>query len=139
MAFEIVHLEKEVFSGEKVEIPEFNPQEGFSKMSEIKTAAFEKYADNSKNYVGINAAIDGKQNYIVAKSGDGNGVISFEVPEGDYAKFVTEETERTAIDNFIGQTYGEVMQGGQYDLAGNFNLEDLREDKFTIYIPVNAK
>ncbi|WP_430535335.1 effector binding domain-containing protein [Listeria rocourtiae] len=139
MAFEIVKLDKEVFSGSRVEIPAFNPQEGFAVMSEVKEAAIADFAKTAGDYVGINANIDGVQTYLVAKSGDGNGDTSFEVKEGQYAKFVTKEKERTAIDGFIGQSYGEIMNSDTVGVAGTFNLEDLREADFTIYIPVVVK
>ncbi|MBC1421385.1 effector binding domain-containing protein [Listeria seeligeri] len=138
MAFEIVELKAETFTGTKSEIPEFDPQKGFGPMSEIKEAAFTKFAKNEKDYVGINASLDGLQYYIVA-SVDGTGDTTFSVPAGKYAKFVTSETDRPALDGFIGGAYGEVSQSSDVAIAGSFNLEDLREADFTIYIPVVAK
>ncbi|MBC6315724.1 effector binding domain-containing protein [Listeria grandensis] len=139
MSFEIVQLNKEVFSGSRVEIPAFNPQEGFAVMSGIKESAVADFAKTAEDFVGINANIDGVQTYLVAKAGTDNGDTSFEIPEGQYAKFVTTEKERTAIDGFIGQSYGEVMGSDTVGVAGSFNLEDLREVDFTLYIPVVAK
>lgn len=139
MAFEIVKLDKEVFSGSRVEIPAFNPQEGFAVMSGVKEAAIADFAKTAEDFVGINANIDGVQTYLVAKVGTESGDTSFEITEGQYAKFVTKETERTAIDQFIGQSYGEVMHSDTVGVAGTFNLEDLREADFTLYIPVVAK
>lgn len=52
MAFEIVELKKETSTGNKVEIPEFDPQKGFGPMSEIKEAAYTKFAKNEKDYGG---------------------------------------------------------------------------------------
>ncbi|AQY52370.1 hypothetical protein PWEIH_08311 [Listeria weihenstephanensis FSL R9-0317] len=139
MSFEIVELNKEIFSGNKVEIPAFDPQKGFAVMSEIKEKAVAEFAKTQEDFVGINASIDDVQTYVVAKSGEGNGETSFEIPAGQYAKFVTDAKERTAIDGFIGQSYGEVMQSETVTVAGTFNLEDLREATFTLYIPVAAK
>ncbi len=68
MAFEIVELKKETFTGNKVEIPEFDPQKGFGPMSEIKESAHTKFAKNEKDYVGINASLDDLQYYIVASA-----------------------------------------------------------------------
>ncbi|CCQ19692.1 Serine protease HTRA1 [Listeria monocytogenes] len=99
MAFEIVELKKETFTGNKVEIPEFDPQKGFGPMSEIKESAYTKFAKNEKDYVGINASLDGLQYYIVA-SGE-NGDTTFDIPEGKYAKFVTSETDRPALAKAI--------------------------------------
>ncbi|MBC2175864.1 hypothetical protein HCB27_04510 [Listeria booriae] len=139
MSFEIVKLSKEVFSGEQVEIPVFDPRvEGFGPMSEVKAAAIAKYAANDTDYVAINASIDGKQCYLVAKAGTA-GSTSFEIPEGEYAKFVSQETDRTALDAFIGQSYGELSQSETVGIGGTFNLEDLRESSFTVYIPVQSK
>lgn len=138
MAFEIVELKEETFTGTKTEIPEFDPQKGFEVMSKIKETAFTKFAKNEKNYVGINASLDGLQFYIVA-SVDGTGETTFSIPAGKYAKFVTAETDRPALDGFIGAAYGEVSQSGDVSIAGSFNLEDLREAEFTLYIPVVAK
>lgn len=139
MSFEIVQLNKEIFSGSRVEIPAFDPQKGFAVMSEIKEAAIAEFAKTATDFVGINANIDGMQTYLVAKSGADNGDTSFEITEGKYAKFVTQAKERPAIDGFIGQSYGEVMQSDTITAAGTFNLEDLREADFTIYIPVMDK
>lgn len=139
MAFEIVELKKETFTGDKVEIPEFNPQKGFGPMSEIKEAAYTKFAKNEKDYVGINASLDGLQYYIVASTNGENGDTTFDIPAGKYAKFVTSETDRPALDGFIGASYGEVGQSDTVGIAGSFNLEDLREAEFTLYIPVVSK
>ncbi|PZF88748.1 hypothetical protein C1903_08730 [Listeria ivanovii] len=138
MAFEIVELNEETFTGTKTEIPEFDPQKGFGPMSEIKESAFTKFAKNEKDYVGINASLDGLQYYVVA-SVDGNGDTTFDIPAGKYAKFVTAKTDRPALDGFIGAAYGEVSQSSDVGIAGSFNLEDLREAEFTLYIPVVAK
>ncbi len=48
MAFEIVELKKETFTGNKVEIPEFDPQKGFGPMSEIKESAQHKICKKTK-------------------------------------------------------------------------------------------
>ncbi|MBW5778458.1 effector binding domain-containing protein, partial [Listeria monocytogenes] len=98
MAFEIVELKKETFTGNKVEIPEFDPQKGFGPMSEIKESAHTKFAKNEKDYVGINASLDDLQYYIVASAKGENGDTTFDIPEGKYAKFVTSETDRPALD-----------------------------------------
>ncbi|EUJ42705.1 effector binding domain-containing protein [Paenilisteria rocourtiae] len=139
MSFEIVQLGGAVFSGKRVEIPAFDPQKGFAVMSEVKAAAVADFAGTKEEVVGINANIDGVQTYLVAKEGANHGDTSFEFPEGQYAKFVTKETERAAIDGFIGQSYGEIGQSETVGIAGHFNLEDLRETDFTIYIPVVSK
>lgn len=139
MAFEIVELKKETFIGNKVEIPEFDPQKGFGPMSEIKAAAYTNFATNEKDYVGINASLDGLQYYIVASVNNKSGDTTFDIPEGKYAKFVTSETNRPALDGFIGASYGEVSQSDTVGIAGSFNLEDFREVDFTLYIPVVSK
>lgn len=139
MAFEIVELKKETFTGNKVEIPEFDPQKGFGPMSEIKELAYTKFAKNEKDYVGINASLDGLQYYIVASANGENGDTTFDIPAGKYAKFVTSETDRPALDGFIGAAYGEVSQSDTVGIAGSSNLEDLREADFTLYIPVVSK
>ncbi|NVS31983.1 hypothetical protein HXE90_03685, partial [Listeria monocytogenes] len=46
---------------------------------------------------------------------------------------------RPALDGFIGASYGEVGQSDTVGIAGSFNLEDLREAEFTLYIPVVSK
>ncbi len=139
MAFEIVVLEEEMFSGDKVVIPNFNPEEGFARMSEVKSGAITAFKKDHRVYVGINTAINGEQCYITASAGAGHGDTSFVVSAGKYAKFVSSETERIAIDQFIGQCYGELGQNEQYAFGGPFNLEDLRESLFTIYLPVVEK
>ncbi len=139
MSFEIVELEKQVFSGNKVVIPNFKPEEDFAVMSEAKSKALTTFAKNNKEYVGINTSINGEQCYIAASVGEDHGDTTFEVPAGKYAKFVSKETARTAIDLFIGQSYGMLGQSEKFTFGGNFNLEDLRESAFTIYLPVAEK
>ncbi|WP_099222301.1 effector binding domain-containing protein [Listeria costaricensis] len=139
MSFETIQHAQEVFSGSKVEIPAFNPQEGLGKMSEIKAAAIAKHAEDKKAFVGINTNIEDKQYYLVAKAGNGEGDTTFEFPAGLYAKFETTETDRAAIDQFIGQAYGEVAQSEKVGIGGNFNLEDFRDKGLTLYIPVFEK
>ncbi|WP_239254671.1 effector binding domain-containing protein [Listeria ilorinensis] len=139
MAFKIIQHVQEVFSGNKVEIPAFNPQEGLGKMSEIKAAALAKYAKDKQALVGINTNVEDKQYYLVAEAGSEKGDTTFEIPAGLYAKFETIETARTAIDQFIGQAYSEVAQSEKVGIGGNFNLEDFRGAGLTLYIPVFEK
>lgn len=83
-------------------------------------------------YHAVNANLDGQQHYLV-ETGDDHS--EFTLPAGDYATFEMTRANRFALDQFIGQAYGQIAQAG-YRPAGNYNLETLSDALFTIQIPV---
>lgn len=83
-------------------------------------------------YHAINANIQGAQHYLV-ETGDDHD--NFTLPAGEYASFTMTRANRLALDQFIAHAYRELTHT-TYHPAGDFNLETLAANTFTVQIPV---
>ncbi|MGG5370848.1 effector binding domain-containing protein [Enterococcus sp. AZ196] len=119
-----------------------NSSEELAEMSKQKMQAKEKYASKVEgDLYAVNAVIDGDRCYLIGNAEEEEARPSaFDLPAGTYAGFELSYTDQVELDQLIGQTYGELMQNEEYQIAGNFNLEEYTSvGKLTFYVPVKKK
>ena len=93
---------------------------------------------SKQNLLAVNAVIDGEQCYLI-----GNTEITetrpseFELPAGTYACFNLNYKDQVELDQLIGRSYGELAQSEDFQIAGNFNLEEYTGvGKVLFYVPI---
>lgn len=119
-----------------------NPAESLAEFSKQKMRAKEEYASKVEGkLMAVNAVIDGEQCYLIGNTDTTEARPSeFELPAGTYACFELSYTDQTELDQLIGQSYGELAQAADYQIAGNFNLEEYTAiGKLLFYVPVRKK
>lgn len=99
--------------------------------SQAKTAASAHVT--SGTYVAANANLEGHQYYFVE---DATGDETYTLPGGDYAVFTGESDTPQLAYNTVAHAYGAIAQDGDWNVAGNFNLESYDHGQLTAYIPV---
>ncbi|WP_125980082.1 GyrI-like domain-containing protein [Loigolactobacillus iwatensis] len=154
MTFSITTLPEQRIAGLSTVLPTPKSYAEMAEMSKVKTDYLEKLAQadlaaiaTDQHFYGVNYNANGDQNYLagVKVIKLPAGYTDFTVAAGQYAKFTTKAASRNAIDQFIGQSYGELAQSADYQVAGNFNLEvvdsfiDGKTAEFSIYMPVTGK
>ena len=116
-----------------------NSANGLAEMSKQKMRSKEEYASKvEENLLAVNAVIDGEQCYLI-----GNTEITetrpseFELPAGTYACFNLNYKDQVELDQLIGRSYGELAQSEDFQIAGNFNLEEYTGvGKVLFYVPI---
>lgn len=119
-----------------------NSADGLAEMSKQKMRSKEEYASKvEEDLLAVNAVIDGEQCYLI-----GNTEITetrpseFELPAGTYARFDLSYTDQVELDQLIGRSYGELAQSEDFQIAGNFNLEEYTGvGNVSFYAPVQKK
>ena len=84
------------------------------------------------------ACIDGEQCYLIGNTETTETRPSeFELPAGTYACFDLNYTDQVELDQLIGRNYGELAQSEDFQIAGNFNLEEYTGvGKVLFYVPI---
>ncbi|MEQ7243270.1 effector binding domain-containing protein [Enterococcus avium] len=116
-----------------------NSANGLAEMNKQKMRSKEEYASKvEENLLAVNAVIDGEQCYLI-----GNTEITetrpseFELPAGTYACFNLNYKDQVELDQLIGRSYGELAQSEDFQIAGNFNLEEYTGvGKVLFYVPI---
>ena len=112
---------------------------GLAEMSKQKMRSKEEYASKvEENLLAVNAVIDGEQCYLIGNTETTETRPSeFELPAGTYACFDLNYTDQVELDQLIGRNYGELAQSEDFQIAGNFNLEEYTGvGKVLFYVPI---
>jgi len=110
-----------------------------AEMSKQKMRSKEEYASKvEENLLAVNAVIDGEQCYLIGNTETTETRPSeFELPAGTYACFDLNYTDQVELDQLIGRNYGELAQSEDFQIAGNFNLEEYTGvGKVLFYVPI---
>ena len=93
---------------------------------------------NAPNLLAVNAVIDGEQCYLIGNTETTETRPSeFELPAGTYACFNLNYKDQVELDQLIGRSYGELAQSEDFQIAGNFNLEEYTGvGKVLFYVPI---
>ena len=116
-----------------------NSANGLAEMSKQKMRSKEEYASKvEENLLAVNAVIDGEQCYLIGNTETTETRPSeFELPAGTYACFDLNYTDQVELDQLIGRNYGELAQSEDFQIAGNFNLEEYTGvGKVLFYVPI---
>lgn len=119
-----------------------NSADGLAEMSKQKMRSKEEYASKvEEDLLAVNAVIDGEQCYLIGGTETTETRPSeFELPAGTYARFDLSYTDQVELDQLIGRSYGELAQSEDFQIAGNFNLEEYTGvGNVSFYAPVQKK